>query len=307
MKRYLLFLLLIAGILCLTVLSCTPPPPEDTSGGDETPVVETENGGRMGTEIDSDAATMAEDGLVSPVEIEIEEPADETEGDTEAEEVIEESAEEGEIEAEEGEVDEGDTMTETSEVPENIFGGYEEWPTDAITDEEVELLSRIVVVFETTKGIIKVRLFPEAAPLHAANCVKLVQEGFYDGLTFHRVIADFMTQGGDPEGTGAGDVGYTLPAEISLPHVAGSMSAARLPEYDPYGNPLNLEKRSSGCQFYWCHTDQSCSRLNGAYTVYGQIVEGLDVNLSLSVNYTGEGPIPGAETDSIIKAWIEMG
>ncbi len=192
-------------------------------------------------------------------------------------------------------------MTESKGIPEDIFGHYATWPPAKITTEEIALLKHAVVVFETTKGIIKMRVFPDEAPIHSANFVKLAQEGFFDGLKFHRVIRGFMSQGGDPLGTGEGGPEYTLPAEIKLPHKAGSVAAARLPDQ------VNRERRSSGSQFYLVHTDTSGSGLDGQYTVFGQIVEGLDVNLSLSVNYTGGGPIEGAPTDKIVRAWVEAG
>lgn len=105
----------------------------------------------------------------------------------------------------------------------------------------------------TSLGDIVVRLYDET-PAHRDNFIKLVSEGFYDGTLFHRVIPNFMIQGGDPDSKGApagkrlgsGDVGYTLPSEItpSLIHKRGALSAARL------GDEVNPEKRSSGCQFY---------------------------------------------------------
>lgn len=109
------------------------------------------------------------------------------------------------------------------------------------------------VKIETSFGDIIVRLYDET-PLHRDNFLKLVKEGFYDGTLFHRVISEFMIQGGDPESKGApkgkqlgsGDAGYTLPAEIlpALFHKRGALAAARL------GDNVNPERRSSGCQFY---------------------------------------------------------
>jgi cyclophilin family peptidyl-prolyl cis-trans isomerase len=185
-----------------------------------------------------------------------------------------------------------------TDIPENIFGSYEEWPPAQITKEEVDLIRDLRVVFETTKGTIKIRLFPDRAPLHAANCVKLVQDGYYDGLTFHRVIPGFMSQGGDPDGTGTGGPEYEIPAEIGVGHEAGSMAGARL------GDNVNPERKSSGSQFYLCHNDTGCKHLDGHYSVYGQIVEGHDVNTSLAVTYNESGPIPGMEPDKIIKATL---
>ncbi len=187
-----------------------------------------------------------------------------------------------------------------TDIPDNIFGGYETWPPEKITKEEIDLIRDIKVVFETTKGTLKIRLFPDRAPLHTANCVKLVQDGFYDGLIFHRVIPGFMSQGGDPDGTGEGGPGYDIPAEIGVEHEAGAMAGARL------GDAVNPERRSSGSQFYFCHDDTGCKHLDGQYSVYGKIVDGLDINRSLAVTYDASGPIQGVESDVIKKATLEI-
>lgn len=109
------------------------------------------------------------------------------------------------------------------------------------------------VKIETSYGDIIVRLYDDT-PVHRDNFLKLVGEGFYDGTLFHRVIKEFMIQGGDPDSKGApkgkslgsGDAGYTLPAEFNpaLFHKRGALAAARL------GDNVNPERRSSGCQFY---------------------------------------------------------
>lgn len=110
------------------------------------------------------------------------------------------------------------------------------------------------LLIETSKGNITIKLYNET-PLHRDNFIKLANEGFYEGTLFHRVIKNFMIQGGDPESKGApagkmlgtGDTGYTLPAEFIYPkyfHKKGALSAAR------QGDEVNPERRSSGCQFY---------------------------------------------------------
>ncbi|MEI7502524.1 MAG: peptidylprolyl isomerase [Paludibacter sp.] len=114
--------------------------------------------------------------------------------------------------------------------------------------------SSSIISLETTYGKIKVRLYPETSK-HRENFLKLVNKGFYDGVLFHRVIADFMIQAGDPDSKnaktnavlGSGDVGYTIPSEFVYPkyyHKRGSLSAAR------EGDETNPKKASSGCQFY---------------------------------------------------------
>lgn len=136
-----------------------------------------------------------------------------------------------------------------------------------------------LVTISTPQGSIKLLLFDET-PRHKANFLKLAKEGFYDGTTFHRVIDGFMIQGGDPNtkdedpnNDGAGNPGYTLPAEINpaLKHVRGAVAAARL------GDQVNPMKESSGSQFYIVENHSGTPMLDEAYTVFGQVVDGLDV------------------------------
>jgi peptidyl-prolyl cis-trans isomerase B (cyclophilin B) len=129
----------------------------------------------------------------------------------------------------------------------------------------------------TPAGAFVVRLSDET-PVHRDNFKKLVAEGFYDGTTFHRVIRGFMIQGGDPNSRdddpandGQGGPGYTLPAEIvpGATHAVGALAAARK------GDPVNPERRSSGSQFYI--VTGRADHLDGQYTIFGRVVEGLDV------------------------------
>ncbi len=132
----------------------------------------------------------------------------------------------------------------------------------------------------TDLGTIRVRLYKET-PLHRDNFVKLVSEGFYDGVLFHRVIDGFMIQTGDPltkdpskaDLYGTGGPGYTIPAEFNraLTHKKGALAAARR------GDAANPKKESSGSQFYIVQDAENCSQLDGAYTVFGETVEGLDI------------------------------
>lgn len=183
--------------------------------------------------------------------------------------------------------------------PDEIFGDYTEWPPENITDSDVDILRNIVCVLETTRGEIRVEVYPDDAPLTSANFVKLIQDGFYDGLTFHRVVEGFVSQGGDPLGDGTGGPGWELPAEIGLPHQAGSAAMART------GDDVNPERRSSGSQFYFCHNRENTQHLDGRYTVFGQIVEGQDVNLSLIKTYIDKYTPADVEPDLILRAWIE--
>jgi cyclophilin family peptidyl-prolyl cis-trans isomerase len=132
-----------------------------------------------------------------------------------------------------------------------------------------------VATISTGKGDIVVRLDGGAAPQTVNNFVFLSREGFYDGLTFHRVEPGFVIQGGDPLGSGSGGPGYTVPAEIELPHVEGAIAMARR------GDQVNPSRASSGSQFYI--TLALTPFLDGGYTAFGRVVEGMDVVKSIAV------------------------
>jgi peptidyl-prolyl cis-trans isomerase B (cyclophilin B) len=118
---------------------------------------------------------------------------------------------------------------------------------------------------QTTAGPIVFELFDEDAPKTVENFRKLASEGFYDGLRFHRVIKDFMIQGGCPEGTGTGGPGYTFEDEIN-PHkvVRGALAMA------------NAGPNTNGSQFFIV-TAEACAWLDGKHTVFGRVTDGLDV------------------------------
>ena len=118
---------------------------------------------------------------------------------------------------------------------------------------------------ELSTGPITIQLLPDLAPLHVARIKELAREGFYDGVVFHRVINDFMAQGGDPTGTGTGGSKKpNLKAEFSRePHVRGVCSMARTP------NP-----NSANSQFFICFDD--IPHLNGQYTVWGKVTQGME-------------------------------
>jgi len=116
------------------------------------------------------------------------------------------------------------------------------------------------------RGTIELELAPQAAPWTVNNFVFLAREGFYDGVLFHRVIADFMIQGGDPTGTGRGGPGYTFADELTgnpLKHDAGVISMA------------NAGPNTNGSQFFITHSPQP--HLNGKHTVFGKVVAGKNV------------------------------
>ncbi|MDP6436263.1 MAG: peptidylprolyl isomerase [Gammaproteobacteria bacterium] len=119
---------------------------------------------------------------------------------------------------------------------------------------------------ETNKGTINIALFADTAPKTVNNFVFLTQQGFYDGVTFHRVINDFMVQGGDPTGSGMGGPGYRFEDEFDgnpHTHEAGSLSMA------------NAGPGTNGSQFFICHGPQP--HLDGKHTVFGKVTDGQDV------------------------------
>ena len=132
-----------------------------------------------------------------------------------------------------------------------------------------------VATISTAKGDIVVQLDASAAPLTVNNFVFLAKQGFYDNLTFHRVEPGFVIQGGDPTGTGAGGPGYTVPAEIQLPHVEGAIAMARR------ADEANPTRASSGSQFYI--TLAPTPFLDGAYTAFGHVIAGMDVVQSIAI------------------------
>ena len=123
----------------------------------------------------------------------------------------------------------------------------------------------LIATFDTSRGPIRVELAADKAPLTVANFVNLAKRGFYDGLSFHRVIADFMIQGGCPQGTGTGGPGYKFEDEANngLGHQRGVLSMA------------NAGPNTNGSQFFITHVPTGW--LDGKHTVFGKVVEGLDV------------------------------
>ena len=123
----------------------------------------------------------------------------------------------------------------------------------------------LIATFDTDRGPIKVELYPDKAPLTVASFVNLARRGFYDGLNFHRVIPDFMVQGGCPEGSGRGGPGYKFEDEANngVRHERGVLSMA------------NAGPNTNGSQFFITHV--ATPWLDGKHTVFGKVVEGLDV------------------------------
>ena len=140
---------------------------------------------------------------------------------------------------------------------------------------QIDSSKSYVATISTAKGDIVVQLDASAAPLTVNNFVFLARQGFYDNLTFHRVEPGFVIQGGDPTGTGAGGPGYTVSAEIQLPHIEGAIATAR------QGDQVNPTRASSGSQFYI--TLAPTPFLDGGYTAFGHVTEGMDVVQSIAV------------------------
>jgi peptidyl-prolyl cis-trans isomerase B (cyclophilin B) len=126
-------------------------------------------------------------------------------------------------------------------------------------------------IVETERGTFVIELYPKVAPKTVENFEKLVNKGFYNGLTFHRVEAGFVVQGGDPNGDGTGGPGYEIVAEINPneKHLRGTVATART------GDEVNPERKSSGSQFYICLEPQP--GLDGQYTIFGGVVKGMSV------------------------------
>jgi peptidyl-prolyl cis-trans isomerase B (cyclophilin B) len=127
-----------------------------------------------------------------------------------------------------------------------------------------------IVTIKTQKGTIKVELYPQIAPNTVKNLISQINKGFYNGTIFHRVIPDFMIQGGDPEGTGMGGPGYSIKGEFSgnrfkndLKHTRGVISMAR-----------SMNPNSAGSQFFIMVAD--APHLDGQYAAFGKVIEGME-------------------------------
>ena len=120
----------------------------------------------------------------------------------------------------------------------------------------------------TDKGVMTIEFFEKDAPNTVANFIKLAESGFYNGVTFHRVIPDFVIQGGDPTGTGAGGPGYQINCELdgeNQRHDRGVLSMA------------HAGRNTGGSQFFICHNRMNTQHLDRNHTVFGKVVEGLEV------------------------------
>ncbi|MGD8355131.1 MAG: peptidylprolyl isomerase [Methyloceanibacter sp.] len=142
------------------------------------------------------------------------------------------------------------------------------------------------LIIETSKGNVVVEMRPDLAPNHVARIKALARQGFYDGVTFHRVIEGFMAQTGDPTGTGAGGSGQKLAAEFNAePHTRGAVSMARAQSPD-----------SADSQFFICFDDATF--LDRKYTVWGRVIEGME-----NVDQINRGE-PPANPDKIVSVKV---
>lgn len=156
-----------------------------------------------------------------------------------------------------------------------------------------------IVTFEMENGdIINAELYPKIAPNTVNNFISLINDGFYDGLIFHRVIKGFMIQGGDPEGTGMGGPGYSIKGEFTsngfkndLAHEAGVLSMAR-----------SMMPDSAGSQFFIMHKDSP--HLDGDYAAFGKVIKGMDVVDKIAETKTDRSDRP-VEEQKIKKVTVD--
>lgn len=163
-------------------------------------------------------------------------------------------------------------------------------------DEQVITENPIVTMEIEDYGTIKIELYPEYAPNTVANFVSLIESGFYDGLTFHRLVPGFVLQGGDPDGNGTGGPGYTIDGEFAangytkntLSHETGVISMARSSDYD-----------SAGSQFFIVLDDSAKTSLDNLYAGFGKVIEGMDVIEAIAENEEIANDVTGALEENI--------
>lgn len=165
----------------------------------------------------------------------------------------------------------------------HIRPGHAEEAVPFELPSKAELWKLKSAVLDTTKGSLVIELYPEDAPWHVANFKYLADKGYYENLTFHQWVPGYILQGGDPKGTGLGGPGYKLPPEFSQrKHRLGSIGMLRKPDiFGSDGRPVNPGRVSSGSQFYIALGE--ATQLDGRYTIFGQVVGGIDVLKRLRV------------------------
>lgn len=155
----------------------------------------------------------------------------------------------------------------------------------------------IVRITMDSGKVIRLELYPETAPITVENFLDLVKKGFYNGLTFHRIISGFMIQGGDPDGNGMGGPGYSIRGEFKsngvdnpLKHEKGVISMAR-----------SMDPNSAGSQFFIMH--EAAPHLDGQYAAFGKVIEGLDVVDEIASVETG---FQDALVEKVIMEKVEV-
>ena len=155
----------------------------------------------------------------------------------------------------------------------------------------------IVRITMDSGKVIRLELYPETAPITVENFLDLVKKGFYNGLTFHRIISGFMIQGGDPDGNGMGGPGYSIKGEFKsngvdnpLKHEKGVISMAR-----------SMDPNSAGAQFFIMH--EAAPHLDGQYAAFGKVIEGLDVVDEIASVETG---FQDAPVEKVIMEKVEV-
>jgi len=185
-------------------------------------------------------------------------------------------------------------------------------------DMQIDVKKKYTASFETTMGNFKIELFAKDAPVTVNNFIVLAKDKFYDGLTFHRIIKDFMIQGGCLKGDGTGDPGYKFEDEINVKTLGLSDDEIKKLEEQGYEYKDNLDSHklikgilamansgpnTNGSQFFIITKDET-SRLNGKHTAFGQVTEGMDVVMKISEAETDEQDKPKTEV-KILKIIIE--
>ena len=155
----------------------------------------------------------------------------------------------------------------------------------------------IVRITMDSGKVIRLELYPETAPITVENFLDLIKKGFYNGLTFHRIISGFMIQGGDPDGNGMGGPGYSIKGEFKsngvdnpLKHEKGVISMAR-----------SMDPNSAGSQFFIMH--EAAPHLDGQYAAFGKVIEGLDVVDEIASVETG---FQDAPVEKVIMEKVEV-
>jgi len=177
--------------------------------------------------------------------------------------------------------------TPTSTTTQNQTGGTETKTYSKKPDLTIDSGKKYVATIKMDIGDIKIELYPEEAPETVNSFVFLARDGYFDGLTFHRVIPGFVAQGGDPTGTGRGGPGYTIPDEVNdHKFVDGAVGMAK-----------TSAPNTAGSQFFICYAPQP--NLDGAYTVFGQVVEGRDILDKITPRDPARGGPPGTVINTI--------